>query len=294
MLDENTKIWLNGKITDLKSGKVSLLTHSLHYGSSIFDGIRCYPTKKGSAIFRLEEHIERFFHSAKCMNMKLKYTKEEVKKACKKVIKLNNLKEAYIRPVAFYGEGMGLDPTNIEVNVAVFAWGWGQYLQDEIKVKIVKIKRISSDSHNISAKIGGHYVNSITATLEAKKQKYDEALLLDLKGNIAEGPGANIFFIKNSILYTPKKTSILCGITRDSIIKISKSLNYKVVEKDIKPLELKVFDSAFFVGTAVEVASISQIDKCKFECEKVEEIKKEFLKIVKCENEKFKEWLDFV
>lgn len=294
MLREDAKIWFNGKIIDYKDAKISILTHSLHYGSSVFEGIRAYETQNGPAIFRLDEHVDRLIYSAKELFMDIPYSKEEIINAIKEVITINNLNSAYIRPIVFYGdESMGLNPINNEVHIAIIAWEWGKYLADDVKVKFSSIKRISELTTTVDAKIGGHYVNSIFATLEAKRLGYDEALLLDHNNYIAEGPGENIFFVKNNILTTPILGKILKGITRDSIIKIAKSLGYEVIERNILPQEINSFDGAFFTGTAAEITPISEISGTSFDVETAKDIRDKFFETIHAGNDEFQEWLTF-
>jgi len=288
--------WLNGKIIKLKDAKINILSHCLHYGSGAFEGIRCYQTKKGPAVFRLDDHLKRLIKSASFLDIKVDYSLEEIKKAVFETIKKNKLKECYIRPIIFYGEGkMGLDPKGAEINFGIFVWPWGKYLKESVKVAISKFIRLHPKSVISEAKICGYYVNSIFATKEVKKRGYDEAILLDYEGFVAEGPGENIFIVKNNILFTPKKKSILPGITRDSIIKFSKDLGYKVIEKNISKKELYQCDEAFFCGTAAEITPIYQIEKYKKKIGPVSlKIKEKYQKIVRGEDKKYLKWLDFV
>lgn len=289
------KIWLNKKNIKENEAEIPLLTHSLHYGSAIFEGIRFYNTEKGPAIFRLEDHIDRLFYSASVIDLKIYEKKFEIIKAVKEVIKSNKLTDGYIRPIGYFGKKMGLDPKTTKTHIAIAAWAWGKYLNDEVKVKISKIIRLHPKSVDVNAKISGYYVNSILATQEVNKQGYDEALLLDYKGFIAEGPGENIFFVKNNVLYTPKKGNILPGITRDSVITIAKNLCIKVIEKNIKPREIKSFDEAFFTGTAAEITLIGSINKKKFKEFKIGKlIHNEYQNIVHGKNSTYKNWLTYV
>lgn len=289
------KIWLDKKNIEENESEIPLLTHSLHYGSAVFEGIRFYNTEKGPAIFRLEDHIDRLFYSASVIDLKIYEKKSEIIKAVKEVIKSNKFTDGYIRPIGYFGKKMGLDPKTTETHIAIAAWPWGKYLSDKVKVKISKIIRLHPKSVNVNAKISGYYVNSILATQEARKQGFDEALLLDHKGFIAEGPGENIFFIKNNILYTPKKGNILPGITRNSVITIAKNLRIKVIEKNIKPQEIKFFDEAFFTGTAAEIAIIDSIDKKKFKKSKIGKlICDKYQNIVHGKNSAYKNWLTYV
>lgn len=267
------KIWFNGKIVDYADAGVPLLTHSLHYGSCAFEGIRAYETEGGPAIFRLDEHMERLMFSAESLYMDVPYAKDEIAEACKAVIRDNGFKSAYIRPIIFYGdESCGVDPVNNKVHVAIIAWPWDKFLHDDSRVMISKFHRISPDAFVAHAKVGGHYVNSIHATREAKLAGYDEALLLDAKGNIAEAPGANIFFIKDKTLVTPASRCILQGITRKTILEIAPELGFGVEERSIGTDELAGFESAFFTGTAAEVTPIASIDAYAFSTEQVKDI----------------------
>ena len=299
-MNKTKKIWLDRKLVDWKAAKVHLLTHALHYGSGVFEGIRCYQTDKGPAVFRLDEHLKRLFNSARALKMKIPFSQEELKKAVLQTIKANKANECYIRPIVFYGYGkMGLDPQGAPVQVGIALWPWGKYLAKEsISVKISKFIRLHPQSAPAEAKVCGYYVNSIFATLEIKKQGFDEALLLDYQGHIAEGPGENIFLVKNKILYTPARGNILPGITRDSIIKIAKDLKIKVKEKKIRPQELKKADEVFFTGTAVEICPITQIDKTLINKGKTGEItlklKEIFEKTIKGQEKKYLKWLFFV
>lgn len=293
MLPENTKVWLDWEITELKDAKVWILTHSLHYGTSVFEWMRAYKTTRGTKIFRNREHIERLFYSAETLFMDLPYTVDEVMDACYKVLEDNNLEEAYLRPIAFYDDSsMGLSPASCKPRLAIIAWEWGKYLAESVRVKISSIKRISDHSLIVDAKVWGHYVNSVYANAEAKKLGYDEALLLDEAGYIAEGPWANIFFIKDKTLVTPRPGKILPWITRNSIVEVADELGYDVIEREVTPYELNAFDSAFFCGTAAEVTPIKEISGVEFDVTKCEEIKDEFMKVLKWENEDFIHWIE--
>lgn len=292
-------IWINGKFISYQAAKVPILNHSLHYGSAVFEGVRCYKTSEGPAIFKLKEHIDRLFHSAEVMGMRIPYAKKEIISATMELVKKNKLKECYIRPLVFYGEKMGLLPLGAPLHVAIAAWPWGKYLdKNSIAVKIVHQMRIHPKSSVMTAKIAGHYSNSILAALEAKKAGCDEALLLDWNGNIAEGPGENIFFVKGNILYTPQKSAILPGITRNSVMAMSKGLGFSVVEKNIKPRQLKTFDESFFVGTAVEVNAIGKIDGIIFgdgkEGRSTKIIREAYLDVVHGKSKKYRKWLSLV
>ncbi len=293
------KIWLNGRILDREKAKIDILTHTLHYGDGVFEGIRCYKTKNGPAIFRLKDHIKRLFNSAKHLYMKIPFKEKEIESAIIETIKANKLEECYIRPIAFYGSKIGLNPINLEVNLAIITIPFGSYLGEKpIKAKISKFIRLHPKSVISSAKVCGYYVNSILATLDAHKSGYDEAILLDYRGFVAEGSGENIFIVKNKIIYTPKLGSILPGITRDTIIKIAKDNKMKVIEKDISLKELKNADEVFFTGTAAEVVAIGQIDNKIINKGKEGEITKflreTYKQIVRGEIDKYKNWLTYV
>ncbi len=292
-----SKIWLNGKLINQEKAQISILTHALHYGSGVFEGIRFYQTDQGPAVFRLSEHVKRLFNSAKALDLKINFTEKEVKQAILELIKKNKLQEGYVRPIVFYDSGkMGLNPKGASVSLAIAAWSWGKYLgKESIKVKITKIIRLHPGSVFNQAKVCGYYVNSIFATLEARKQGFDEALLLDYQGNIAEGPGENIFFVKNNVLYTPELNNSLNGLTRQSIIKIAQDLGIKTIEKKIKPKEIEKFDEAFFTGTAVEICSIKKINQIVMKDNKITlKLKEAFEKIIKGKEKKYSQWLSQV
>ena len=215
-MDEVDKIWMDGKLVPWKDAKVHVLTHTLHYGLGVFEGIRFYETPKGPAVFRLKEHVDRLFDGAEKSFMKVPFSKEEISKAILETIKVNGTKAGYIRPIFFYGYGkMGLDPHGAPVNCSIAIWPWGSYLGDEaVKVKTSSFMRIHPKTTHAECKICGHYVNSIFASCEAKAEGYQEALLLDYEGNIAEGPGENFFIVKDGKILTPKLGNILQGITR--------------------------------------------------------------------------------
>ena len=314
-MEKTKKIWMNGKFVNWENAKIHTLSHGLHYGSGIFEGIRFYKTEKQSAVFRLSEHINRFFYSAKSLEMEIPFSKKEIKQAILNLIKINKLEEGYIRPIAFFGYGkMGLNPKEAPIDIIIAMWPWKAYLKKEnkviknnvsqeiessgIKVKISKYIRLHPQSSIVDAKICGHYVNSILASQEIKKAGYDEALFLDFKKNVAEGPGENIFLVKNKKLFTPQKGSILPGITRDSVMKIAKNLGIEIKEEKINIKKLKSADELFFTGTAVEICPIAQIDETLINKGEVGEItkkiKKKYLSIVRGEEKKYLKWLTFV
>ncbi len=266
MDDRDGVIWLDGKLVEWRDAKIHVLTHTLHYGMGVFEGVRAYQTDKGAAIFRLQAHTERLFESAKIMNMPMPYDRDTLNDAQRKAVAENHLASAYIRPMCFYGsEGMGLRADNLKVHVMVAAWEWGAYLGKENLERGIRIRKSSftkNDSHPAMyrAKANGNYINSMLALHEALSNGYDEALLLDGKGHVAEGSGENIFAIKAGTLYTPTLTAALNGITRNTIFTLAKELGHAVVEKVMTVDELYTADEVFFTGTAAEVTPIRQID----------------------------------
>ncbi|MGB9893911.1 MAG: branched-chain amino acid transaminase, partial [Candidatus Saccharicenans sp.] len=259
------KYWYMGKIYDWSEGIFHPMIHALHYGTCTFEGIRAYPTEKGPAIFRLKEHIDRFFHSAEIIKMKVPYSKEEVIEACQQVIRENELESAYIRPLLFYSYGnLGLVPKFSPVELVIGAWEWGAYLGEKarqgVNTCIVPKRRIHNSQLDLSAKLGGVYVQSMINGTEARERGYDEAIFLNLEGRIAEGPGENICVVKNGVLHTNNRAeSILEGITRTSLLEIAADLGYKTKVAPISKEDLFQADEAFFCGTAVELTSIVKV-----------------------------------
>ena len=266
MADRDGVIWFDGKMVDWRDAKIHVLTHTLHYGMGVFEGLRAYKAEKGTAIFRLQAHTDRLFESAAIMNMKMPFDKETLNEAQLAAVRDNNLESAYVRPMCFYGsEGMGLRADNLRVHVMVAAWEWGAYLGQEALENGIRIRKstfVKNDSHPSMylAKANGNYINSMLALDEAMNKGYDEALLLDSKGNVAEGSGENIFMVKEGVLYTPTLVASLNGITRNTIITLAKELGYDVVETTMKIEELYAADEVFFTGSAAEVTPIREID----------------------------------
>ncbi|MCK4635507.1 MAG: branched-chain amino acid transaminase [Candidatus Moranbacteria bacterium] len=295
MVDKTQYIWIDGEMKKLSESKVPFLTHSFHYGSGVFEGIRCYKTENGRAIFRLSDHIERLFFSAETMGLKINFSQKEIEEVIKKLIKKNNLEECYIRPLIWHGEKMGMDPVDTPVHFGIAVWEWTKYLKkDEVKVGISKVMKTHPQTTVLGAKISGHYVNSVLASRETKSRGFDEGLLLDFEGNIAEGPVENIIFCKGKEIHTPTIKSILPGLTRASVLTIAEDLGYKIFERDIKPEELKDFDEAFFVGTAVEINSIASIDDFYFtgkDGKTFKKLKEIFVQVIHGENDKYEKWL---
>ena len=298
------KIWMDGKMVDWDKAKVHVCTHALHYGSGIFEGIRAYETESGTAVFRLKEHIERLFNSAKILKMEIPYTKEEFRQAVKDTIKANKLKSGYIRPLVYRGfEQLGINPFKCPVNCAIAVWEWGAYLGEEalakgIKTKISSYARSYINSTSQKAKICGNYVNSIFAKMEAIEAGVDEAILLDTRGFVTEGSAENLFWVRDGAIYTTPTATVLEGITRDSIIKIAEDMSYQVQEKYICRDELYISDEVFFAGTAAEVTPIREIDNYQIGEGKrgpvTEIIQKMFFAIAKGEEEKYLSWLDYI
>jgi branched-chain amino acid aminotransferase len=266
MEDRDGFIWMDGEWLDWREAKVHVLTHTLHYGMGAFEGVRAYETENGPAIFKLEEHTERLFNSTRILGMKIPYDAETLNQAQKEVVTRNTLKSAYIRPMCFYGsEGMGLRADNLKVHTMIAAWEWGAYLgEDNIKngIRIRTSSYVRHPAHpSLSgAKTNGIYVNSMMALKEALDHGFDEALMLDIDGNVSEGSGENIFVIKDGVIYTPHLTSALPGITRDTIFTLAKSLGYEIIEKKLSCDEIYTSDEAFFTGTAAEVTPIRDLD----------------------------------
>jgi len=266
MADRDGHIWYDGKLVPWRNATTHVLTHTLHYGMGVFEGIRCYNTAGGSAIFRLQEHVDRLFRSAHINGMKMPYDKAVILEAHKEVVRANKLEACYIRPIAFYGsEAMGISAKNVSVHVAIAAWSWGAYLGPEALERGIRVKTSSYSRHHVNvtmckAKSVGTYMNSILAHQEAAQEGYDEALLLDVDGFVAEGSGENIFIVRNGKLYEPELTSALEGITRDSVIRMAGDLGIPVVAKRITRDEVYCADEAFFTGTAAEVTPIRELD----------------------------------
>ena len=266
MAERDGFIWFDGKMVPWREATVHGLTHSLHYGMGCFEGERAYATPQGTAIFRLPEHTNRLFNSAKILQMDTPFTQDQINNATKEVIRANHLESAYIRPLFFYGaEGMGLSAKGLKVHVLIAAWSWGSYLGQEALEKGIRVKVSSFSRHHVNihlckAKATGNYMNSMLAQREAASCGYDEALLLDREGYVSEGSGENVFMVRDGILYTPTLTSALEGITRDTILRFARDAGIPVVEKQLTRDEFYIADEAFFTGTAAEVTPIREID----------------------------------
>jgi len=301
MIPKTEKIWMDGKFVNWDNATVHILTHTLQYGLGVFEGIRCYETRKGTAIFRLDEHIDRLFNSAHIFLIEIPYSKVEIRDAIIKTIQVNKIKECYIRPLVYIGYGaMGLYPKENPINVSIAVWSWGSYLGDKGLKDGIRIKTSSFIKNHVNAnmargKVCGYYVNSQLAKKEAISCGYDEALLLDTEGYVSEGSGENIFIIRNGVLKTTPLTSILEGITRNSIIKIANDNGIRIAEERFTRDELYIADEAFFTGTAAEVTPIKEADGRAIGNGKPGKMTKSlqsiFFDIVKGRNKKYESWL---
>ena len=304
MSDRDGFIWFNGKLVDWRDANIHVLTHSLHYGMAVFEGVRAYKTDQGPAIFRLDEHTKRWFNSAKIFQMEMPYSQEELMKAQLEVIKANQLESCYLRPIAWIGsEKLGISPKGNQILVSIAAWQWGAYLGEDGLNKGIRVKTSSFSRHHVNvslvrAKASGYYINSILANQEVTAHGYDEALLLDTDGYVSEGSGENVFIVRDGIIYTPDLASCLAGITRDSIIKIAHDLGIEVREKRITRDEMYCCDEAFFTGTAAEVTPIRELDDRTIgnggRGPVTEKIQNVFFDIVKGKNDKYRSWLTYV
>lgn len=299
------RIWIDGKFIPWDSARVHVLTHTLHYGSGVFEGMRCYATPRGPAIFRLKDHMKRFFESARIHKIRIPYSQERLEEVAKELVRTNKLRECYIRPIAFYGYGdLKLSPLGCPIRVAMAAFPFGAYLGEKglkrgVRCKLSSWQRISSKILPPQAKCCANYANSILAYLEAKDCGYDEAIMVDDRGNISEGPGENVFAVRDGKLLTPPiESDILRGITRHSIIHIAKDMGITVVERHIPREEIYVVDEAFFSGTAAEVTPIVEIDGRKIGKGRPGRITRmlqgRFFDVVRGKVKEYEGWLDYV
>ncbi len=302
-IPEAKYIWINGKFVSWKEAKIHLLTHALHYGSGVFEGIRAYKTNSGTAVFRLTDHLKRLFRSAKIYKMEIPYSIAELADATKELIRQNGLESCYIRPIVFRGYGeMGLFPLNAPVETAIAVWSWGAYLGEEgikhgIRAKISSFRRIDPNTMPPAAKATGQYINSILAKIEAVENGYDEAILLDTRGFVSEGSGENIFVIRQGKIFTPSTAaSILEGITRDSVISLALDLGLEVIEKDLVRSDLYWADEVFFTGTAAEIVPIREIDGRLIgePGPLTRRLQEAFYAVIRGENPKYQDWLEYV
>lgn len=302
-IPEVDKIWMDGELVDWRNAKIHILTHTLHYGSGVFEGIRAYETERGAAVFRLTDHLERLYRSASIYHMKIPFKLEELVEATKVVIRANALKSCYIRPIAIRGYGeMGLHPLSAPVNVAIAVWPWGSYLGEEgiekgVRAKISSFRRNENNSIPTAAKATGQYLNSILAKMEVTEAGYDEAVLLNMHGHVADGAGENIFMVRKGAINTPPTSSgALEGVTRDSVMRIAEDLEITCREKDLVRTDLYLADEAFFTGTAAEVVPIREIDdRVIGEPGPVtKRIQEKFFQIVKGQEQVYEDWLEYV
>ncbi len=302
MSDRDGKIWMDGQMVDWRDAKIHVLSHTLHYGCGAFEGVRAYNTAQGTAIFRLREHTERLFNSAKILRMKIPFTLDEVMEAQKAVVRENRLESCYLRPLVWIGdEKLGVSPRGNTIHIMVAAWSWGAYLGEEGLARGIRVKTSSYTRHHVNvtmtqAKAVSNYTNSILANMEVTDEGYDEALLLDTAGFVSEGAGENIFVIKEGVVFTPDLSAgALNGITRKTVTAICGDLGLKLVEKRITRDEIYIADEAFFTGTAAEVTPIRELDRIEIGCGArgpiTEKIQSAFFDIVNGRNPKYAEWL---
>lgn len=304
MLQATEKIWMNGSFVGWDDAKVHILTHSLHYGTGVFEGIRCYKTDTGSAVFRLPEHVNRFFESAHILQMEMPFTREAVTEAILETIRVNKIEACYIRPLAYIGYGaMGVFPKENPIQVSIAVWPWGSYLGEEglqngIRVKISSFIRPHVNATMVRSKTTANYANSLLAKREALTNGYDEAMLLDTDGYVAEGSGENVFMVRKGVIKTPPLTSILEGITRETIMQLAAERGMRLVEERFTRDELYIADEAFFTGTAAEITPIREVDDRKIGTGKpgpiTKEMQAEFFKIVHGRESRHADWLTAV
>lgn len=304
MADQDGFIWFNGNLVEWRNAQTHVLTHTLHYGMGVFEGVRAYETQNGTAIFRLQDHTKRLFNSAKITGMHLPFTMEEINQAHIEVVKANKLASCYFRPMAFYGSNkLGVAPDQNDVQVIVAAWPWGAYLGEEGMQKGIRVQISSFTRHHpnitmIKAKANGNYMNSIMANTEATRNGYDEAIMLDSNGFVAEGSGENIFIVNDGKLYTPALDAALDGITRRTVMAIAADMDLTVTEKHITRDEVYCADEVFFTGTAAEVTPIREVDGRVIGCGSrgtlTTEIQQRYFDIVHGKNTKYESWLTYI
>jgi len=304
MADRDGKIWMDGKLIEWRDAKIHVLTHTLHYGMGVFEGVRAYKTPEGTAIFRLHEHTRRLFNSAKIFQMVMPFDEATLEAAQREVVRANKLESCYIRPIVWVGdEKLGVSAKGNTIHVAIAAWPWGAYLGEEGMERGIRVKTSSFTRHHVNvslvrAKASGYYINSILANQEATSLGYDEALLLDTDGYVSEGSGENVFIVRNGVIYTPDLASCLDGITRDATLAIARDLGIEVREKRITRDEMYCADEAFFTGTAAEVTPIRELDDRQIGEGKrgpvTKRIQDAFFAAVGGTDEKYKQWLTLV
>ncbi len=302
-MHELEKIWMNGELIDWGDAKIHVGAHGLHYGAGVFEGIRCYETDRGPAIFRLRDHLKRLEDSARLLHMQLPYSGDELHAACHELVAANGLAECYLRPLAFYGYGeLGVNPGQNPVDVVVMSWPWGAYLGDEgmkngIRVKVSSWKRVGANTIPHAAKATGIYLNSMLAVTEANRAGYDEAILLTAEGYVADGSGENVFAVRDGIVSTPSlSASILPGITRDTVISIAQGLGHTVVERNLIRSDLYLADEVFMVGTAAEVTPVRSVDDREIgpPGPVTKEVQKAYLDTARGLSERWAHWLEYV
>lgn len=299
---ETEKIWMNGELVDWADARIHVAVHGLHYGTGVFEGIRCYETPKGSAVFRLADHLQRLIDSARLIYMEIPFSAEELRAATHELIAANGLPACYVRPIAFYGYGeLGVSTDGNPVETVIMSWPWGAYLGEDsqtrgVTAKISSWKRVGPNTIPHVAKATGIYLNSMLATTEARRAGYDEAILLTDEGFVADGPGENVFVVKDGVIRTPPlSTSILRGITRDSVIQIAQDLGHTIVEADVIRSDLYLADEVFFTGTAAEVTPVRAIDDQEIGVGEVTlELQKAYVDTVNGRSDRWSHWLDYV
>ncbi len=305
MVQKTKKIWFDGKFVNWDKATVHVLSHTLHYGAGVFEGIRCYETADArSAVFRLKSHVERLFDSTHILSIKIPFSPKKIYEAILETLRVNRLKQGYIRPVVFIGAGdMGLFVRSNPIHTAIAVWPWGAYLGDDGLKKGIRAKISSFNRHHVNAsmtkaKVNGYYVNSVLAKWEVVKAGYDEAILLDTEGYVSEASGENVFMVKKGVIKTTPFTSILPGITRDSIITIARNLGYSVSETRFTRDELYTADEVFFTGTAAEITPVREVDDRKIGKGRpgpvTKKLQSQFFEIVQGKNSEYLSWLDFV
>ena len=304
MADRDGVIWLDGEMVPWREAKIHVLTHTLHYGMGVFEGVRAYKAEKGTAIFRLQEHTDRLFRSAHILGMTLPFDRETLSQAQLAAVRENDLDSAYIRPMCFFGsEGMGLRADNLQVHAMVAAWAWGAYLGEDGMTSGIRIRVSSFTRHHVNitmcrAKANGNYMNSMLALKEALDTGYDEALMLDAEGYVMEGSGENIFIVRDNVIYTPDLTSALDGITRKTVIELAQKMGYPVIEKRITRDEVYIADEAFFTGTAAEVTPVREVDNRQigrgFRGPVTEKLQQRYFDVVHGRDPAHDQWLTYV
>ena len=302
MADRDGQIWFDGQLVDWRDAKIHVLTHTLHYGCGAFEGVRAYQTDAGTAIFRLQEHTQRLFNSAKILRMQIPFTQDQVNEAQREVVRVNQLESCYLRPLTWIGsEKLGVSPRGNTIHLMVAAWAWGAYLGEEGMKKGIRVKTSSYSRHHVNitmtqAKAVSNYSNSILANMEALDDGYDEALLLDTSGFVSEGAGENVFLVKDGVIYTPDLSAgAMNGITRNTVLHICEDLGIKLVQKRITRDECYISDEMFFTGTAAEVTPIRELDRVQIGAGErgpvTEKIQSAFFDIVHGRNPKYAHWL---